>query len=79
MGEAAHDRVDQRTAHGFPLEDPASLRALIREEVLKILAENEKGMGTCAFCWGSFPEYALNYSSGDPACMSCQNIVVKHA
>ena len=25
----------------------------------------------CAFCEGEFPERALNYSSGDPACAPC--------
>lgn len=26
----------------------------------------------CAYCEGQFPEDALNYSSGDPACANCQ-------
>ena len=28
----------------------------------------------CAFCEGEFPESALNYSSGDPACAPCQKL-----
>ena len=27
----------------------------------------------CAYCEGEFPESALNYSSGNPACAACQN------
>ena len=26
----------------------------------------------CSYCEGEFPESALNYSSGDPACAPCQ-------
>ena len=28
----------------------------------------------CAFCEGEFPESALNYSSGNPACAPCQKV-----
>ena len=29
----------------------------------------------CAYCEGFFPESALNYSGGDPACAPCQATV----
>ena len=34
--------------------------------------EYKEVMGRCAWCEGTFPEPALNYSSGDPACKACQ-------
>ena len=30
--------------------------------------------GKCAFCEGEFPDSALNYSSGNPACAPCQKV-----
>ena len=33
--------------------------------------DTDSPKGKCAYCEGEFPERALNYSSGDPAC-ACQ-------
>ena len=35
---------------------------------------NDSQNSKCAFCEGKFPESALNYSSGDPACAPCQKV-----
>ena len=32
-----------------------------------------RGRITCAGCEGLFPEKALNYRSGDPLCVNCQD------
>ena len=53
------------------------LKALIREVVLQILTEereNQEPTAACAWCEGTFPETALNFSSGDPACSACQAV-----
>ena len=45
-------------------------------EISVTVSDTEPGpaltMPTCAGCDGSFPERALNYSSGDPFCANCQ-------
>ena len=40
------------------------------KELQPLDADSQKGK--CAFCEGEFPDSALNYSSGDPACSACQ-------
>ena len=35
-------------------------------------SDGDSQKGKCAFCEGEFPDSALNYSSGDPACAACQ-------
>lgn len=55
----------------------ADLEALVRRIVREEQAaqkDDETPTATCAFCEGSFPESALNYSSGDPACSACQAV-----
>lgn len=39
----------------------------------------EERTDKCAMCEGTFPEAALNYSSGDPACAPCQKAFVEEA
>ena len=34
--------------------------------------DQDSQKGKCAFCEGEFPDSALNYSSGNPACSACQ-------
>ena len=48
-----------------------AIRQVVREE---LEAERRAGPRTarCAWCRGEFPEDALDHSSGDPACASCQ-------
>ena len=56
------------------LEMSAELRQVIREivrEELESMQGTSEEMGKCAWCEGSFPVRALNYSSGDPACAAC--------
>ena len=47
-----------------------TIREIVREE-LDLLRQQEPKKGKCAWCEGEYPEDALNYSSGDPACASC--------
>ena len=37
-------------------------------------SDGDSQKGKCAFCEGEFPDSALNYSSGDPACAPCQKV-----
>ena len=39
--------------------------------VFLVAALYQWGTARCAYCKGTFPEDALNYSSGDPACAPC--------
>ena len=45
-----------------------AIRRIVQEE---LEAQNE-GKQQCAWCEGMFPESAMNWQSGDPACASCQ-------
>ena len=47
-----------------------AIREIVREELEALQGTGEE-MGKCAWCEGSFPICALNYSSGDPACVGC--------
>ena len=50
------------------------IRDIIRQE-LDARENRSPKMGRCAWCERDFPEDALNWSSGDPACASCHMTV----
>ncbi len=58
----------------FTPQQTDAIRQIVRDELEKTSDRGPK-MGRCAYCEGSFPESALNYRSGDPACAGCQATV----
>ena len=50
-----------------------AIRVVVREE-LEADRENGPTLVRCAWCEGTFPKRALNYSSGDPCCAGCQMV-----
>ena len=49
------------------------IRIVVREEMAaQGWQTKDSGHRLCVVCEGSFPEAALNYSSGDPFCVNCQ-------
>ena len=49
------------------------VRRIVREQ-LDARKDDEPPTAACAYCEGTFPESALNWSSGDPACSACQAV-----
>ena len=60
--------------NSFTTQQQEQIRQIVRDELEKA-SDREPKMGRCAYCEGSFPEHALNYRSGDPACAGCQATV----
>ena len=67
------------TENALTPELEKEIRRIVREEMQAAKREEQEfnSTRTCAYCEGAFPERALDYSSGDPACRACQSTIAK--
>ena len=70
-----HNGVVRDLTESLRAADPDVVADFVSELVTisrRIEAASKPATDRCVFCEGDFPEDALNYSSGDPACAPCQ-------
>ena len=73
VGECEYEEVAEIWAHALrehlEPDGPEGLR--VWKAALDDADAAADTTGVCAYCEGTFPESALNFSGGDPACTNC--------